>query len=413
MNIKFLSIIKKQVKKIFFFSPKFWDENYYVFYKGHKIIDLLIYDDIFPHPVSGFRYEEFTLLLSVFQKSKIIMTSDSYSVVKAPIEKHKQHVADFLYLNNSLKKRLIHKKGFININSKLFYCIFLNNIFTNLDWLEEYKIPFVFTLYPGGGFEVDEFSSDMKLKKVFISPMFRKVIITQIYTQNYLLNNNYCKLENMEFVFGGVVPQNSLQEKVINKKNYLIDKVTFDICFCAAKYTERGEDKGYDVFIEFAHKIVAKYDFIRFHVIGGFSYTDINISQIKDKIHFYGYQKFDGLSDIYKKMDVIVSPNKPFFLGKGAFDGFPLGTVVEAALNGVVALISDELKQNNIFVPNEDIIIIENKCSSIEKEIIDLINNPEKLYLISETGRKKFKKVYSNEIQMKPRIELLQKEIDK
>ncbi|NCT16413.1 MAG: glycosyltransferase family 4 protein, partial [Flavobacteriales bacterium] len=137
------------------------------------------------------------------------------------------------------------------------------------------------------------------------------------------------------------------------------------------------------------------------------------ISLIKDKIQFYGYQKFEELSIIYKNMDVLVSPNKPFILGKGSFDGFPLGTVVEAALNGVVSLITDELKQNSVFVTNEDLIIIESKSSSIEKEIIALIEQPQKLYLISKKGRQKFMEVYSNEIQMKPRIELLTKEIAK
>ncbi len=409
----FLIFIKRKVKRILFLWKQLKNQNSFIPYKGIKKVDLLIYDDIFPHPISGFRYEEYTILLSEFVDSKIIMIPNAYPVVKTPIIDHKQHVNDFLRLNNGLINKLKFKKGLVNINSELFYCVFINNIFANLAWIEKYKIPFVFTLYPGGGFQVDEINSDMKLKKVFGSTMFRKVIVTQRYTRDYLLNNDFCKPEKIEYVFGGVVPQNSLQKDIVDRKRYLVNKVTFDVCFCAAKYSVRGEDKGYDVFLEFARKIAAKYDFIRFHVIGGFSENDIDISDIKDKIHFYGYQKFEGLSDIYKKMDVLVSPNKPFLLGKGAFDGFPLGTVVEAALNGVVTLISDELKQNNIFVPNKDLIIIENSCSSIEKEIIDLIHAPEKLHLISETGRKKFMKVYSNDIQMKPRIELLQKEIDK
>jgi glycosyltransferase involved in cell wall biosynthesis len=407
-----VKVIKK-FKSLFFIIRKKSKISDFYFYKGFKKVDLLIYDDIFPHPVSGFRYEEFKVLLSEFVDSKIIMTPNAYPVVKTPIVDHKQHVNDFLQLNNSLRNKLKFKKGLVNINSKLFYCVFINNIFANLGWIEKHKIPFVFTLYPGGGFEVDETNSDMKLKRVFGSTMFRKVIVTQNYTEDYLLNNDFCKPEQIEYVFGGVVPQNSLQKDVTDKKSYLINKGTFDACFCAAKYTARGEDKGYDVFIEFAHKIAAKYDFIRFHVIGGFDENDIDIVQIKDKIHFYGYQKFDALSTIYMNMDVLVSPNKPFVLGKGAFDGFPLGTVVEAALNGVVTLISDELSQNSIFVTNEELIIIENKSGSIEREIIDLIHNPEKLYLISEKGRAKFMEVYSNEIQMKPRIELLRKEIEK
>lgn len=409
----FLTIIKKQLKRFLLLLNKLMNQNDYWFYKGLTKIDLLIYDDIFPHPGSGFRFEEYTVLLSVFRKSKILMIPTAYALVKTSIENHKIHVNDFKLLNNELISKLKFKKGLININSKLFYCVFINNIYANLNLLEKNKIPFVFTLYPGGGFQVYDASSDLKLKKVLTSKMFRKVIVTQLFTYEYLINNNFCKAENIEYIFGGVCPQVSLNKVLVNKKSYLINKSTFDICFCAAKYTTKGEDKGYDVFIEFAHNITNKFDFIRFHVIGGFADNDIDVKLLKDKIQFYGYQNFDDLNILYKNMDVIVSPNKAFILGKGAFDGFPLGTVVEAALNGVVALISDELKQNDIFKPNEELIIIESKSSSIEKQIVDLIHHPEKLYMISEKGREKFMKVYSNEIQMKPRIEILQKEIEK
>ena len=243
--------------------------------------------------------------------------------------------------------------------------------------------------------------------------MFRNVIVTQKITQDYLINNNFCKSQTIQFVFGGVVPQISLKKDLTNKKSYLINKPTFDICFCAAKYTPRGVDKGYDIFIDFAHMIANEYDFIRFHIVGGFTEDDIDVSTLKDRINFYGYQNFESLGAIYKKMDVLISPNKPFILGKGAFDGFPLGTVVEAVLNGVVVLITDQLKQNNVFVPDVDLILIESEINSITKEITDLINSPEKLYSISDKGKEKFLEVYSNKIQMLPRIILLQNEISK
>lgn len=406
-----ISRSKKEIKRLIKFFSKIIFRNYFIPYKGFSKVDLLIFDNIYPHPVSGFRFEEFTVLLNKFKKSKIVMCAASYRVINTPISEHKKHIDDLVLSNKSLTNKLKLKKGFININAKLFYCIFLNNIISNLEWIEKFKIPFIFTLYPGGGFQINNEKVDSQLNKVFSSPMFRKVIVTQQLTYDYLIKKNYCNIENIEFIFGGVVPQNSFQKEVTERRSYLINKKSFDICFCAAKYTPRGEDKGYDVFIDFAHQIVAKYEFIRFHIIGGFSENDIDITFIKDKIKFYGYQKFEDLSTIYKNMDVLVSPNKPFILGKGAFDGFPLGTVVEATFNGVVSLITDELNQNSVFITNEDLIIIESKSSSIEKEIIALIEQPEKLYLISKKGREKFMEVYSNEIQMKLRIELLNKEI--
>lgn len=409
-KIKMIKVLNKLIGFYIVIKKNIINNNFYL-YKGIKRYDLIIFDDIFPHPVSGFRYEEFSVLLSEFVDSKIMMKPTAYFPAKTRVKDHKRHVTDFFKLNNNIGEKLKFKKGFVNINTKLFYCVFINNIYSNIDWIEENKIPFVFTLYPGGGFQIYDRLSDLKLKKVLTSKMFRKVIVTQLFTKDYLIKNDFCKIEEIEYIFGGVSPQISFNRNLESKKSYLINKSTFDICFCAAKYSSRGEDKGYDVFIDFAHQIVTKYDFIRFHIIGGFGKNDIEITQIKDKIHFYGYQNFEDLGAIYQSMDVLVSPNKPFVLGKGSFDGFPLGTVVEAVLNGVVTLISDELKQNTIFKHNEELIIIESKSSSIEKEIIGLINDPEKRFLISKKGRQKFMEVYSDEIQMKPRIELLRKEI--
>lgn len=404
-----IQVLKKKIRNL----KAVFTKLRFIPYKGLKKTDLLIFDDIFPHPVSGFRFEEFTVLLNTLKKSKIIVEPSAYRIVGTPVEIHKQHIKEFEVQHKALKNKIKLKRGFVNTNAKLFYCIFINNIFRNLSWLEKYKIPFVFTLYPGGGFQLNEITSDNKLKNVFLSPMFRKVIVTQKITHDYLIEKKLCPPEKIEFIFGGVVPQVSLNKDLREKKTYLINKNTFDICFCAAKYTSKGVDKGYDVFIDFAIELSKQYDFVRFHVIGGFTDEDIDIFSIKDKIKFYGYQNFDSLGAIYKNMDALISPNKAFILGKGAFDGFPLGTVVEAVLNGVVALITDELKQNYTFVPDVDLILIESKKESIIKYVTDLIENPEKLYAISENGRLKFEKVYSNEIQMLPRIALLQNEIAK
>lgn len=400
-------VLKKKIRHLKLVFTKL---NFIPF-KGLIKNDVLIFDDIFPHPASGFRLEEFRLVLENFEKSKVIVEPTAYRIVGTPVENHQNHISEFEEQYKSLKNKIKLRKGFVNINSKLFYCVFINNIFRNLSWLEKHKIPFVFTLYPGGGFQLNEIPSDDKLKKVFLSPMFRKVIVTQKITHAYLLDKKLCDPEKIEFIFGGVVPQVSLKKDLKEKKNYLDNKTTFDICFCAAKYMSKGEDKGYDVFIEFAMEIANKYDFIKFHVVGGFTEEDIDIGPIKDKISFYGYQNFESLGAIYKNMDILISPNKAFILGKGAFDGFPLGTVVEAALNGVVVLITDELKQNNAFVPDIDLILIESKKESIIKQVINLIENPERLYAISNNGRSKFENVYSNEIQMSPRIALLQNEI--
>ncbi len=120
----------------------------------------------------------------------------------------------------------------------------------------------------------------------------------------------------------------------------------------------------------------------------------------------------ENLAAIYKIMDIIVSPNKPFVLREGAFDGFPLGTVVEAVLNGVVAMVTDNLNQN-IFVDGEELIIINNNSDHIFKKTIVLIENPYLLEKTAENGRQAFIKVYANSNQMDKRIALFNSVIAK
>mgnify|MGYP003133212923 CR=1 FL=1 len=394
--------IKRLLKKL---KIIFFQDGFY-FYRGLKRYDLIIYDDIFPHPVSGFRFEEFTTLLKEFRDSKIVMDNISYNHINSSKTLHKDHIQQLIVRNPGIKSKCKLKKGLININTRLFYCLFLNNIFKNLVWIEKYKIPFVFTLYPGGGFQVNNSEIDRKLQRIFSSPYFQKVIVTQSYTQDYLIDNQLCEPDKILFIFGGVVPQYSINNPLINKEYYLMGKPTFDVCFCAAKYTPLGEDKGYDVFIDYAKKLATEFDFVRFHIIGGFTEEDIDLTNILDKTTFYGYQDFENLTVVYKKMDIIVSPNQPFVLRKGAFDGFPLGTVVEAVFNGVVALVTDNLNQN-IFEDGEELIIINNESEDIFQKTVTLIEKPSLLRNIAEKGRRAFLKVYSSDTQMSKRIELL------
>lgn len=405
------NVIRKNINRLKYISKFISGESLY-FYKGKKKYDIIIFDNIFPHPVSGFRMEEFKFLLKEFSKSKILLSPYAYEIVKTPISLHKKHIIDFQMQNPALKYKLEIVKGIVNINSKLFYCVFLSNIDSKLAILEKNKIPFIFTLYPGGGFAMDNELSDAKLKKVCSSKMFRKVIVTQKITKDYLLKNDFCAEDKIEFIFGGVVPQDSLNKNTVDKKYFSEGKDTLDICFCAAKYMPKGIDKGYDVFIELAHSLLSKFSFIKFHIVGGFDEYDIDVTKIKNNITFYGYQNFEDLETLFKEIDILISPNKPFVLSDGAFDGFPLGTVVEAALNGVMVMLSDGLQQNTKFVDQKELIIVESASEVIEEALFNLINNPKVMIEIATTGKSKFQQIYSNEVQMKPRIKILKELID-
>ena len=161
------------------------------------------------------------------------MNNSAYSYLGTPLSKHNYDVLELRKKYNWISKKTTFFKRRTNVNTKLFYCVFISNLYNNLSWLEKFNIPFVFTLYPGGGFEVNNPEVDRKLRLIFSSSNFKKVIVTQFYTKQYLENNNLCDKDKICLIYGCVVPQKSLEINLQNKKYYLKDKDTFDICFCA------------------------------------------------------------------------------------------------------------------------------------------------------------------------------------
>ena len=109
-------------------------------------------------------------------------------------------------------------------------------------------------------------------------------------------------------------------------------------------------------------------------------------------------------------MDVIISPNRPFKLSKGSFDGFPTGSCTEAMINKVVLMCSDELKLNTKFEDGKEIIIIKTETDDIVEKVENLYKNPNKIVEIANNGRKKALKVYSKRNQILPRIKAIRKE---
>lgn len=392
------------------FSSAYLNKNWHVLFKKlWPLFDLIIYDDTYPHPFSGFRTEEFTYLLGKIKNSKILLSANAYKAFNVPLIQHQQHIEAVKIKHPALKGKMRSIKfPLINISCKIFYCVFLNNIFKNIDWLEQNNIPFAFTLYPGGGLVLDDEASDSKLKKVFSSLCFRSVVVTQKHTYNYILEKNLCREDQILFVFGVVVPQLSL-DVVSHQKNYFRQsKGTIDICFCAAKYSKLGEDKGYPLFVAFAKAIATGYDFTRFHVIGGYDKDVMDVSEIEHKITYHGYLPFDNLKEVFGKCDIILSPNQPDKLNKGSFDGFPLGTVIEAALNEVVVMLTDCLKENKYFKDGEELIIIKPDVDDMIAKFKLLIADIDLMYRIARNGKKRFAEIYSNNYQMEPRYNLLQ-----
>ncbi|MCQ2581729.1 MAG: glycosyltransferase [Alphaproteobacteria bacterium] len=358
-----------------------------------------IVDDSIPNPnPCGFRNYEFNLILDSMPNANIWTMSKTYPGSDAWFEHAygqqyrlwKKNKKAYLLKVPQNKGRLYWLNTQKAYSFDLAYSIFLCTTYTLLPFYEKNNIPFVFVLYPGGGFGLNNASSDAMLKKVFQSPCFRGVVCTQPITCQYIIDKKFVTKDKILYQFGGYLQ--FLPNDVGKKICYPKDKPTLDICFVAYKYSPKGVDKGYDLFIKVAKKLVLKYDFIRFHVVGNFDANDIPIDSLESKIYFHGLLDAKQLQSFYSGMDICLSPNRPFKLFEGNFDGFPLG--LDAMCFGVVLMLTDELKNNQgNYIDGEELIIIRPEEKDILSKIEPLIENISHLYKIGRNGAEKTFKI--------------------
>ena len=369
--------------------------------------ELLIIDDTFPSLKSGFRYVEFTTYLHEFKNSFIITSGKNIEALD------KKSAADVI--NNykekfpDLSHKVILKTGKIHFKTRsLVYLTFLNNIFSILTQIEAAKVPFVFTLYPGGGFLLNDPICDRKLKRVFSSPCFKKVIVTQLVTYNYIINKRMCSPEKIQMVFGVVMPEISKINALPKKQRWGFGKPSLDICFMAHKYTSHGQDKGYDVFIKVATILHQHHQDIYFHVVGSFDSKVINVDSLGDHIKFHGSLDPENFDNLFQTIDIIISPNISGKIFPGSFDGFPTASCIEAALRGSAIFAVDEFNSaEGYFTDGEDIVLIQYNIKNIIDKINKYYTRPYDLKKIGENGMHRVRELYSLEAQMKPRINLL------
>lgn len=365
-----------------------------------KKYDLIIIDDLFPHPASGFRNAEFLYYLKNIPNSIVICSGTSLKVLKEEqgIDYYiKQFTKEYPYLANRIKKKKI-----INfINSKLYYCIFWNQTKKVLFPIASSKnIAFAYTLYPGGGFEVYNKNTLIELSKITNHNLCKYVIVNQ----NFTLKNikDYVHKSKIRLIEGSpILKIPDYKNKTINNK--------INIVFAAGKYCNDGKDKGFDIFLSIVDyfKNSSK---CAFHLIGGFN--DNDIGALSKYINTLGYINNNELDHFFQKMDIIVSPNRPFVLCNGCFDGFPLATVAQAGLNGVCMICTDELKENNTLINNRDIIILPPRADLFINTISELIMNPDQIVSIGYNGRLKLLDMFSEEKQLKPRLNLIREIIN-
>lgn len=362
-------------------------------------LKLGIIDSLFPNIKTGFRIAEFNWYLKHLPDAKIFSYCSSFQ------ESLEQYIHYFPWNASRIKyfgDFSTTKQELLNFD--LYYTVFLSTAYGCLTYFNHLKKPFAFTLYPGSSFLLDVDSSDQRIHAIISSPYFKKVIVTQKVTYDYLLTKHAVSEDKIELIYGVV---NNPPQYTLNKRFYKKDKDTFDICFSANKYMPKGLDKGYDLFIEVCNSLQRVDDTIMFHVMGGFNEHDLDISKLKGRIKFYGSKTPDFFPEFYSHMDIILSPTRPFTLLKGAFDGFPTTCCVDAAFNGCLVFASDPLHSNLYLEDGVNIVLINENTEETVTKVLYYKNNLDILYRASLNGQEKFKELFHLETQMQKRLDVL------
>ena len=364
-----------------------------------------VLDDFFPNPISGFRFEEFVSYLDELQGVAIYCDGAALSVggdarpVEAVIDAHFAMHPEHIGRVHPLRPGPLP-------SADAYYAIFLNNISRYLDAVERAGKPFAFTLYPGGGFRLNEKASDEKLDRSLTVRSCVEVIVTQPNTRDYVLKRHAGLEARMSFVPGGVIPRLCFCLPV-HRKHFGFNKDTLDVGFVANRYTPRGADKGYDLFVETARELRSRGVAATYHVVGPWDANVLPLGDLAAQFVFHGFVGTEMLRSLALTFDLILSPNRPDILANGAFDGFPTGSCVEAGLQEAAILCTDLLRLNREFTDGEDMVLIEPDVGDILQKLMPLISQPAILAQIGKAGRDRLVQFFGRERQLAPRLVVL------
>lgn len=363
---------------------------------------LVVLDDFFPNLLTGFRIAEYNAYLARWPALQILTTQPHFAAC------HTQYAAR--YPQWAPRVRPFEEAALAG--AALAYLNFLNNAVQFLPALQARALPFLLTLYPGGGFGIDEADSDDKLRRVLASPLLRGLVVTTPVIARYL--GEFAQRESIALPpvtqIAGVVV-NPLYFDPAGRLFLGAGKEIADVCFVAEKYMERGVNKGYPEFVAAAQAVAAAEPAVRFHVVGSFDADDVALGPLAGRVRFHGTLPTADLRALLLGMDAIVAPSRPFTLHAGNFDGFPTGACIEAAASGVAVVAADPLAQNRFFEDGRNIVLTDNEPQAIAERLLALLRDPARLRAIALAGQVVVRRHYAPERQIGARIELIERQL--
>jgi len=116
--------------------------------------------------LSAFRIAEYNVYLREFERAEVHSTASAFRLVREE-RAFREVVDEYGHHYPQFAGRVLKFNRRRKLQCRLIYTVFLNNAFFFIDVIEKHNVPFVFTLYPGGGFALDYHVSDNKLSRVF------------------------------------------------------------------------------------------------------------------------------------------------------------------------------------------------------------------------------------------------------
>lgn len=360
---------------------------------------VVVLDDYFPNLRTGFRVAEFTTHLRTGAVDEVMTTAEPLGALLHEFDAHFHDLTE--------RVRPFSPEALESVD--LAYIVFLNNAHYYLPYLTAAAVPFIVTLYPGGGLDLGEPQAEQKLRAVLSSPFLRHVITTQPivtdHVQDLLGRPSSVPITEIP----GLVTSAEYHTPGAGMRNdyFGSGKETLDLVFVAFKYSERGADKGFPQFADLVQALHETGIPVKAHVVGGFTADDLATDHLIELFDFHAPKSTRELRQFYLDKDLIVSPNRAGVLGPGAFDGFPLGSSIEGALSGVAMMASDGLDQNSVFRDGRDILITTPEPASMHDRLLRLFEEPDGLRRIAQSGLRTARAHYSPASQVDRRARII------
>jgi glycosyltransferase involved in cell wall biosynthesis len=359
---------------------------------------VVVLDDHFPTKGTGFRIAEFDWLMRHGVVAEVMTTV-------TPLE---PLLADYSAIHPQTYRQI---RGYDPERLGDFECasvLFLNNAAYFLPDLERHDLPFVLTLYPGGGLNLGDAEAEAKLAKVLASPQLRHLITTQPVVTEHV-RSLVAESVPVTEVLGLAVDPLYLTPGPGYRTDYFGGgKEHLDVCFVAHRYTEDGADKGFPVFLEVVARLQADGVPVRGHVVGGYGPAQVPAEHSGLELTYAGVMSTPELREFFLGMDLILSPASPGRLATGSFDGFPTGACVEAALSGVAVLATDPLGQNRLFKDRRDIHMPAADAAAIVSRIQGMLAEPDGVRRVAQAGLRTARRAYGVQAQLWTRRQVIE-----